>query len=275
MIRLALIVLLCVQNAQARPRYDEHLLPEDSVFTDRDFRLSAFGGPFSLDFAHYMHYEENVARVLHEAFRYEIVARVVAYPSFEPEFAIALELQDGKYKILFFEPSIQLRHFDELEIIKLKMKEKPDSDFRKDELETYLNYLEDKNIELPSTREEVDVRECDILISKELGDKLYSLWSQMLFRTRYPDLRPAKPDNKPALLDLAIDGTSYHFSFEYPGFTLAGKIHSPREESNTGKFVTITEIMKSACLEPDNKAILKSMERRVDALMTTLSETAY
>ncbi|WDI32126.1 hypothetical protein PUV54_02835 [Hyphococcus flavus] len=267
MLKITLIALLLAQSDAARPFYDEHLLPEESIFTDRDFRLSAFGGPFSLDFEHYMHYEEHVARVLHDAFRFEIVARVLAYPSFKSEFAIALELKDEKYRILLFEPSVQLRHFDELEI----MQEKAETE----ELASYQKYLDDQNIELPETREQVEISQCEISISNELGAKLYSLWSEMLFRTRYPDLRPASPDAEPALLDLAIDGTSYHFSFEYPGFTLAGRIHSPREDSTTGRFVDITETMKSACLQPDNITILTNIEQRIDALMATLSETDF
>lgn len=275
MLKFVLVALLLGQSAVSRPYYDEHLLPEDSVFTDSDFRLSAFGGPFSLDFEQYLHYEENVARVLRDAFRFEIVARVVAYPSFEPEYAIALELKEEEYRILVFEPSFQLQHFDELEIINKKMKERPDSDFLKEELATYLKYLDDQNVELPETRDEVEVGECGISISQELGVKLYSLWSEMLFRTRYPDLRPATLDAKPVPLDFAIDGANYHFSVEYPGFTLAGKIHSPREQSNTGKFVAIAENMKAACVEPDNKAILMDIERRTDALLTNLAETDY
>lgn len=271
MLRLILIAVLFVQSAAARPYFDEHLLPEDSVFTDIDFRLSVFDGPFSLDFEHYMRYEENVARVLRDAFRFEVVARVIAYPSFEPEFSIALELKEGKYRILYLAPAVQLLHFEELEI----MKEKPNSDFQREELDRYLRYLDDLKIKLPKTREEVEVSKCDISISNELGVKLYSLWSEMLFRTRYPDLRPAKPDAKAAPLDLAVDGTSYHFSFEYPGFTLAGKIHSPRAESNTGKLVAIAELMKEACQAEDNKEILANLEHRVDTLTEQLSETDY
>lgn len=273
MLRLVLFALLFAQGAEARPGYDEHLLPEDSVFTDIDFRLSAFDGPYGSDFQHYMHYEENVARVLSDAFRFEIVARVVVYPSFEPEYAIALELNEGKYRILLFEPSVQLRHFDELEIINKNINEKPDSDFRKEELETYLKYLEAEDINLPDTREEVEIRQCRLSVSKTLGDKLYSLWSEMLFRTRYPDLPPASAETTPVMINSGIDGTRYHFSFEYPGFTLAGQIWQPRAESRTGKFVHISNLMKDACRSEGAAKVLAELEARVDSLNNELDET--
>ncbi|WP_428409981.1 hypothetical protein [Hyphococcus sp.] len=273
MFRLVLFALLFAQGAEARPRYDDHLLPEDSVFTDIDFRLSAFDGPYGSDFQHYMHYEENVARVLRDAFRFEIVGRVVAYPSFEPEYAVALEFKEEKYRILFFEPSVQLRHFDELEIMNEKINEKPDSDFRKEELASYLEYLEAENINLPETREEVEVSQCGISISNELGDKLYSLWSEMLFRTRYPDLPPAGVKSEPVMINSGIDGTRYHFSFEYPGFTLAGQIWQPRAESLTGKFVHVSSMMKDACRSEGVAKILAELESHVDRLNAELAET--
>jgi hypothetical protein len=271
MLRLILIALLLVQSAEARPRYDEHLFPENSIYTDINFRLAVFGGKPGKDFEHYIDYEENVARILHDVFAFDVVARVIAYPSFEPEFATALELKEGKYKILHLEPSVQLLHYEELEILR----ENSDPDSQNEELLEYLQFLEFEQIELPETREKVKVSQCEIPISNALGAKLYSLWGEMLFRTRYPDLPAASPETKPAFINSGIDGTRYHFSFEYPGIVLAGNIWSPRPESNTGQFVSITSLMKEACHAKDNDKILTEIERRVDDLMTTLAETVY
>jgi len=268
MLRLILIALLLVQSAEARPRYDEHLLPENSIYTDINFRLALFGGKPGKDFEHYVDYEENVARVLHDVFAFDVVARVIAYPSFEPEFATALELKEGKYKILHLEPSVQLLHYEELEILR----ENSDSDSQNEELLEYLQFLEFEQIELPETRENVKVSQCEIPISNALGIKLYSLWGEMLFRTRYPNLPEATPETKPAFINSGIDGTRYHFSFEYPGFTLAGNIWQPRATSITGKFVRISTLMKEACRAENNENVLTELERRVGELNAALAE---
>ena len=257
------------QGANARIRYDEHLLPEQSVYTNIDLRIGMFAEEIGHEFNIYADYEENVVRVLKDAFAYEIVARVVTFPSFEPESATVLQLKENEYKILHFAPSIQLLHFEQLEIIRAKS----GTDTHDRELIEYLEYLKGEGIEIPATREEVQVNRCELPISEALGLKLASLWSEMLFRTRYPSLPTVGAKTKPALLlNSGIDGTRYHFSYEYPGFTLAGNIWSPREASITGRFVQISERMKQACLSEKNELILAELEERTDELSGALTE---
>jgi hypothetical protein len=264
-LRVFLITLLFVQSATARPRYDEHLLPEDSVYTDVGLR----GVDPYYDF--YKDYEENVVRVLFDAFDDTVVARVVVYPSFQPEYVVGLVLNDKKYELLHLEPSVQLYQFEGLEVMKA-CGYKPMDDPDGSKHAASIREVEDH---LPPSREDVAVERCERNISEAIGAKLYNLWGEMLFRTRYPDLRPVDPNSKARMINLGIDGTRYHFSFEYPGIVLAGNIWSPRPESNTGQFVSITSLMKEACHATDNDKILTEIERRVDDLMTTLAETVY
>ena len=262
---LTFAVSLMQPVSAAMPRYEEHLLPENSVYTDIKSRV---GDKF---FSVYADYEENVARVLFDAYHHDVVGRVFVLPSFEPEYAIALTLSDENYGVLHLKSSAQLWHFESLEMLRAgAYRRREDTDGS--ELAADIKDLESR---LPASRQEVVVEHCERMLSKKVGTKLYSLWSEMLFRTRYPDLRPASPKAKPVPLGLAIDGTAYHFSFEYPRFTLAGKILSPGEDSVTGQFVAIAEMMKDACHAEDNEHILADMEQRIDALTATLSETNY
>ncbi|MCK5746858.1 MAG: hypothetical protein KAH44_11615, partial [Oricola sp.] len=80
-ITFLVIAVLSLQAAfAAMPRYDDHLLPEASVYTDI---RTLTGDKYS---SVYADYEENVARVLIDAFNDSVVARVVVLPSFEPEY---------------------------------------------------------------------------------------------------------------------------------------------------------------------------------------------
>lgn len=247
------------------PRYDDHLLPEASVYTDI---RTLTGDKYS---SVYADYEENVARVLIDAFNDSVVARVVVLPSFEPEYAVGLTLQDGNYAILVLEASTQLVNFEHLEMMRAgAYRQADDLDGSKQAAE-----IKDIESQLPASRKDVAVKRCERKVSERVGAKLYTLWSEMLFRTRYPDLRPANADAPPAPLGLHIDGTAYHFSFEYPGFTLAGKIHSPTEESITGRFVAITRLMKDACHAEDNEGLIVDLEHHVDELTARLSKTVY
>jgi len=265
MLRIFLISLLFVQSATARPRFDEHLLPEDSVYTDVSLRVVDPFYDFDKD------YEENVVQVLFDAFNHTVVARVVVYPSFQPEYVVGLVLNDKKYGLLHLEPSVQLYSFEALEIIKAggyKPLDDPDGS-------KHAASIRELQDQLPASRDDVVIERCEREISETMGAKLYNLWSEMLFRTRYPDLRPADPESKAQMINLGIDGVRYHFSFDHPGIVLAGNIWSPRPESNTGQFVSITNLMKEACHAEDNEKILTEIERRVDDLMTTLAETVY
>lgn len=256
-------LLATVSNPVARLNPDDHLIPENSVYTDISIRTQ---DPFS-DLA--KEYERNVVGVLIDAFNPSVVARVVVYPSFEPEYAVAMTFSDGRYSILHLEPSVQLYHFEVLKWLG------SGADPRDPDGKKYLQMLDDLGVELPANRGDVEVDRCERQIPSALGSDLYVLWSEMLFRTRYPDYRPASPDDKPVWVNIGIDGTMYHFSYEYPGVTLAGAVHSPREGSDTGKFVAIAELMKDACHATDGAGVLNELAQRVDELTASLSETVY
>ncbi len=260
-----LTALLFLQGAAERPRYDAHLLPEDSVYTDIGLRTA--DPYYSLD----ADYEENVVRVLFDAFHEPVVARVVVYPSFEPEYVVGLVLNGGKYGLLHLEPDIQLYQFEALEIMKAGGF-KPNKDPDGSKHAASIRELED---DLPPSRDDVAVKRCEREISEKIGAKLYALWGEMLFRTRYPDLRPADPNSTARMINIGIDGVRYHFSLDYPGLFLAGNIWSPSPESNTGQFVAIAELMKEACRAEDSESILADLEQRVDGLAAALSETVY
>ncbi|MEM8936860.1 MAG: hypothetical protein AAGC77_10675 [Pseudomonadota bacterium] len=265
MFRILLIVILMSLPAQARERYDEHLLPMDSIYTDPGF----FAG--SNWFDQYEAYRKLVALSLSDAFENTVVARVIVRPSFEPEYAIGLSLVDGQYGLLHLEPEAQYYKYTILDEYRSSQ---PDQRFDPDGKD-HTGIIQSLESELPTNPADVVIDLCDRSIPDGFGAKVYQLWSEMLFRTRYPDFRGSPEDARIAMINIGLDGTTYDFSMYYRYYPIAGTIWTPRPESNTGQFVAIAELMKDACHAEDNDAILSDIERRTDDLLETLSKTVY
>ena len=107
MIRLSLsVAVYCMLLIPALAGDDEHLVPEDSVFSEHQPRKTK---------QHYDDYEENVLRFFNEAFDRSVFARVVVLPSFSPEYVIAISSDDADYKLVYLETDVQLWPFEDLE----------------------------------------------------------------------------------------------------------------------------------------------------------------
>lgn len=250
---------------KARPSVDDHLVPEPSAH--QTIRVQEEGLRDYWDWT----YEADVGRRLSEAFDPDVFGRMIVLPLNGREYAVALRFDDAQYRILHLELSAHLLEFEELDDLRARAEASVDGP-EKEKLIAWMRRIENA---LPPTRDDIVVNRCERNIASELGEKLYTLWSEMLFRTRYRDFRPVRPDDRGELRVFIGSTTAYHFSFEYSGVTLEGQIYNPRRESNTGQFVAIAELLKDACGARRNDDILADIEQRAEQLTATLSATAY
>lgn len=241
-------------------REDAHLVPEDSIYSEKRFEPRR---------RNYDDYEKNVLNVLRDAFAPNIFARAIILPSFQNEYAVAVSKTDDAYKIIHLEADVHVWLFEILEMYKSG----EISAVGKDAKQKNEEEIRELEKELPTSLEDVAVNRCEREIPSDVGRKLYSVWGEMLFRTRYPDKRPISPDGD-AIINVRTDGTNYHFSFEYHYLRLTGKTWSPSPDSVTGQFVHIAELIERACHSDDNEIIVE-IGTRADQLAQELSSSKY
>ena len=236
---------------------DAHLSPGETVFSQ---------GLQRTDFLEFVDsYHANVVKVLRGAYGRHTFARVVVMPSLQNEYAVALAHSDDEFRVLHVEADQSIWAYSYFEMFIAERDASTDKKLS----------VEDEELMslLPKRIADYTVTKCEKTIPHDLGHKLYSLWGEMLFRTRYPDQRPLKFGGTRSLPP-GLDGVNYDFSFDYSGQTLAGHIWSPSETSPTGKFVHITGLLKEAC-HSDDPAIFQNITTKVDTLADELSKSAY
>jgi|GEM_PF-2527954 len=259
--KLAIIIALTwLFPTLAMARDDDHLLPEYSVFSDFQ--------PAMPD-QYYDDYEENVLRFFSEAFEEGIFARVVVFPSFSPEYVIAISRDNRGFKLLHLEADVMLWPFEDLEEALSKEAQAATEEDRQKARE----YIQDLRSLAPENRDNVSVNRCEYALPSAIGQGLHSLWAEMLFRTRYPDRRPIATDGEP-IINIQIDGTNYHFSFEYKYARLAGRARTHEEGSINGEFVAITDQLKQGCVEIEADFFVV-LEHEIQTLLAELDKAVY
>jgi len=235
----------------------EHLVPEQSVFPD-----------YSADFGEY---NSLVASAFKEAFDRNVLARVIAIPSFRREYAIWLKRTGNAYTVYFLEPTVQLWGHPSLKMLESGQEGilNKDGTSRRDE-----EGIARLKAELPADPRDVKFNRCEIRIEESLGDRLVRAWTAMLLQTHYDEV-PTQIDADGTVLQTVTvhaDGDTFHFSMPYADpLELEGYAWSPDTNSKTGKFVAITNTMKKLCEMKDRK-LEQQLSRQADELLAQLPE---
>jgi hypothetical protein len=225
----------------------EHLVPEDSQFTRADLPPNAtLLAP----------YHEMIITVLEDAFAEDVRARLIAMPSFSPEYALGLKETDGAWSIFHFQSEVQLWSYENLRMLR---------DFPADLMPSQAAAIDEAiagyDAELPDDYHDVGTgAACETPIPAALGEDLLALWTALLLETRYGDIP-----------NLGRDGTDYHFSMRRGGRLMAGKVWEPAPESAPGAMVSITETMRNLCFTADAN-LLAQLEPQVESLLARLED---
>ncbi len=238
----ALAALILISPSQA----NEHLEPEYSQFARAGLPPSATS---------LRPYHEIVISVLDGAFEPDVTARLIAMPSYTPEYALGIRGAEGSYKIFHLASQAQLWSYENLKTLR----EIAGAGGFPGQDENLANAIAEYESQLPDDYHDVETDYCEIDIPANMARDILEIWENILLETRYGDQEPVGPD-----------GIDYHFSMRENGVVMAGKVWSPEPQSKTGALVSITETMKNLCLTGDQN-LLAQLEPQIDAMLVELT----
>src|SRR5262245_46182558 len=226
----------------------DHLEPEDSLFS---------GGVFLED------YTKMVLEALGEAYDKDVIVRMVAFPSFHPEFAVAIRESSGTYTVLRVSPEKQLWAYKTKDLMKSGQIEKITESGQHVKPKDEIGKIER---EYPPNFRDVPIMKCSVPIDAPIVNDIRRAWERMLLNTRYAtDAR------------LGMDGTEYHCSMPraMSRGTCAGKTWSPPKDSPPWQLVEIANSLGDYCLkESDRAAIGVRLKQQVSQLLKTLEPSS-
>jgi hypothetical protein len=245
--RAALIVLaaLLAGPALAQPpmrlRAEDHLEPDGSILG---------GGAFMAS------YDLMLRDVLHTAYEPEVALRMVAQPSFIPEYAVGLRRtsqysRGAPYRIFGVTPTISVWTYQTIAMLKhgeVKVVGDKDQDLQKKEIAKLQSSV-------PTNPHDLKVTSCETGISDGLGGRIVEVWRKILMPTRYS-----------ARYTAGADGANYDFGMMVPGLgPISGHVWSPDRNSSTGTLVALANQMYDICVK-NKDANMEQLEKTIAEL---------
>lgn len=181
-------------------------------------------------------YEATVRLVLKEAFRPEVTARAIVYPSFSVEYAVGLRRVAAGWEIFGLHPtSHSVWSYTVLEL----MRQGRMGSMTMDGKDRTGEAMRDLQKGLPADPMDLPLSRCTLSVDGEVAAAVEAAW-----RTMLEDVR-ANP-----AAEAGADGTSYHFSMDSGARTLAGQIWSPQRGTRPAKLTGLAETMMEQCEKP-------------------------
>ena len=193
-------------------------------------------------------YRKDVRALLKDLYEPDIRLRAVVLPSFETEYAVGLRQLAGGWEIVTLRLS---RTPWAYQIIDLMKRGKAGS-FRMtgadglsgEMVDTTAEEIERLQKGLPANPAEIPVTRCSAPIGDEVADALVMSWSRML-----SEARPEKDWMG------GLDGTTYLFSMEQAGRSMAAETWSPKRGTRPAKMATIAESLFAFCESRDESRL--------------------
>ncbi|MGD9800928.1 MAG: hypothetical protein AB7V02_10060 [Parvularculaceae bacterium] len=148
----------------------DHLEPEDSIYTrwyDQEFDR----------------YDSIVVSKFEDSFDHGYIARAIVIPSFEPEWAVAIQQQEEKFSLLYLKPETHLWLFEVLrdyEAGRITSRDREGND-------TTQKDIQELRDQLIVPLDKVKVERCELPLDAPTGEQLTTLWRTALRQTRFPD----------------------------------------------------------------------------------------
>jgi hypothetical protein len=252
---LILAALLLASPAVAQRRWQ----PEDHLEPDR----SVLGGSASSP-----DYDMLLSDLLRDAYDTGVDVRMVALPSFFPEYVVGLRsfetigagafkrvVRGPPYRIFVLAPEAQLWTYESIAALK-RGQEKAFDKNGNSRQQAAIAELQSK---VPADPHDLKIGHCEADISGVLGDRIVALWGRMLLSTRYS-----------ARYSGGADGVTYHFSAFVPkAGMLAGQVWSPARDSATGTLVSLADRMRAVC---EKKATMTELDQLTTELEQRLKK---
>jgi hypothetical protein len=185
---------------------------------------------------------EAVKSVFAEAFRGDVVARVLVLPPWKPAFAVGMKMDSGAYRIF------TLAAADDVFPRSHKAPFEPFAAPGPGGAATVI-------APQPPRRAMAALR-CEANVDPKLGSRIVGVWKQMLIQTGYDD--PPAPG--------APDGEAFVFSMEsfHPGeaaLAMSGQYWGGRPSGRLGALVDVVFAMDDYCIAKDKTRLAKLNEQ--------------
>lgn len=232
----ALLASSAFAQPQTPPRVEDHLEPDGSILGGSAFMAS---------------YDLMLRNVLHTAYEPEVVLRMVAQPSFIPEYAVGLRRtsqysRGAPYRIFGLTPATSVWTYQSIAMLtrgEVRMVGEKSQDLQKKEIARL-------QASVPTDPHDLKVTFCETSIGDGLGGRIVEVWRKMLMRTRYS-----------AQYTAGTDGANYDFGMMVPGLgPISGKVWLPDRNSSTGALVTLADQMYGLCAKKKN-ASMEQLEK--------------
>ena len=223
---LGLIAMIVASPALAQ----DHLEPEDSIFASRANRDNISTG-----------YERDVVAKFAEFYNWGVHARAIVLPSFQTEYGIAFMGDSKNQKVVGLRAAAMIWNYSLIKLYEggqMTSRDRNGIDKTKEDL-AELRAL------VPPKIEDLEMSRCELPIVAEDARLFKSVWKKMLRATRFPDRSR-----------IGFDGVTYHFSGDFDHQSLAGKVWSPKGQSETAALAKIAAGLYSACSENDTSKFL-------------------
>ncbi len=256
---LAALLLAAPAAAQRRWQPEDNLEPDGSILGGTAF--SAI-------------YDTLVRDLLRDAYDMSVDVRMVALPSFSPEYAVGLRsfetrgagpfksvAKGAPYHIFVLAPEAQIWTYQTIAMLKSGQEQVGTWSDKNPDSQQALQKKEIARLqaEVPANPHDLKIDRCEADISGVLGDRIVRLWGKMLLATRYS-----------AQYAGGADGTSYHFSAFVPkAGILAGQVWSPGRETTTGTLVALADTMRAVC---EKKATMTELDQLTTELEQRLQK---
>ena len=226
-----------IPASTAAVKPEGHLEPERSEYGDDLFMPG---------------YDALVRSVLKSAYANDVAVRMIAVPSFFPEFSVGLKGNSGSYQVFSMRPKVQLWGYEILRMRENGALRTVVGDANKN--------ASDLRATLPPNPQDVPVVSCYAGIKAELAGRIVANWERMLRSTRFPGAS-----------NIGTDGADYHFSMRVNSQFLAGHTWNPDPNSPSGMLVRIGLAMNDYCAKKSD-ASTKHLEQLVTQLEGRLSD---
>jgi len=194
-------------------------------------------------------YAADLRRTFREAFGPDVILRAVVRPSFETEYAVGLRRQGTGYEIFALRPERQVWSYQMIKLYRSGRagvmtfdgadSDDPDKLFGdpgskpRDATAEATAELEKG---LPADPGDLPLARCALAVDNPTATALEGAWRHMLGA-----VRPGEE------LLAGLDGSSYTFSMEVAGRTLAGETWTPRRDTRPGRIARLAEAMREYC----------------------------
>jgi hypothetical protein len=197
-------------------------------------------------------YYAKIHEILAEAYRNDVVLRVVIAPSFQPEEIAGIRKTASGYEVFDVKPTTAI--WDTLSLREYKSGRWPVTNTNGKAFAPENNPIVQslQQAHVPSDYGQIKVQSHSVPIPADVAERIIQVWKKMLADAREPNQRR-----------IGVDGETYRFDLLQPQMNSAG-IWSPDENSRTAAMVKLGIVLAEYARSQSNQEKLASAIKQIE-----------